>query len=145
MLSTGKNILEIIILDTLHISRKQLAEVIESHNKVVAGKQEEILDDEEIPGRGNYGKYDKKLYKKKKVTFSFMYMLPSFHQTIFQAYKKFNLYKYLQQEPRDALKQSQKAVLSDIQEEVVENLQLIRQLAEQIRKLDYEAYKVLSK
>jgi len=102
------------------LHRKQLAQVIESHNKVVSGKQSEILD----TGTPNYGKYDKKPYKKKK------------------AYKKFNFSKYLQQE---TLKQSEKAVLNDIQEEVVENLQLIRLLAEQIRKLDYEAYKVFSK
>ena len=55
--------------NTLNISRKQLAQVIESHNKVVADKGE-ILDDEKIPGRGNYGKVEKKIYKKKKVAFN---------------------------------------------------------------------------
>ena len=133
-----------LVYNNLNISRKQLAEVIESHNNVVAEKGE-ILDDEEIPGRGNYGQFEKKIYKKKKVAFILEYFLPNIHQFIFQAYKKFNLYKYLQQESQDTLKQSQKAVLNDIQAEVVENLQLIHQLAEQVRKLDYEAYKVFSK
>ena len=54
-------------MDILHVSRKQLAQVIESHNKVVSGKQSEILD----TGTANDGKYDKKPYKKKKVVFSF--------------------------------------------------------------------------
>ena len=48
-------------------------------------------------------------------------------------------------DPRYKTKNSDKGGLSDIQDDVVENLKLIELLAEQVKLLDYEAYKVFSK
>ena len=47
---------------------------------------------------------------------------------------------YLKVEPRYKTKISDKGGLSDIQDDVVENLELIYLLAEQVQKLDYAAY-----
>jgi len=114
------------------LHRQQLAEVIEKHNREITRKQEEIVrasaeeTEEEIQ---TPSKEAVVIARKNKPKSS----------------KHFNLEKFLKKDPIEEKSDSEKEYLGDIKEDVLENIDLILQLAEEIAELDVQAFDVFSK
>merc|ERR1712083_701530 len=118
------------------LHRQQLAEVIEKHNKKTAEREQEVI-------RASAEETDEG-----KVVSS---QISSTHSRIStgknkpKAVRNFNLEKFLKKETKNKEKESDKEVLGDIKENVLENLDLILMLAEEIADLDTQAFDVFSK
>jgi len=118
------------------LHRQQLAEVIAEHNKIVKERQEEIIKTSEEDT-------DNDTYENRSVNKSSKPKLRNQSQSqIDSKENKLNLKEFIKN--RSKSKITNQKGLSDIQSEVVENLNLIGQLAEEIFDLDVKAYEVFS-
>merc|ERR1711913_225480 len=110
------------------LHRQQLAEVIEKHNQVLTERQQEVAKKETDNGREGFeASSGVKTGRKKQQTAA-----------------KFKLEKFLKNEPKSKGKDLDTDGFIDIKEDVVENLDLIVQLAEEISELDSIAFDYFS-
>jgi len=117
------------------LHRQQLAEVIASHNKVLEQREQEIIrasSEEEQDDIGETRIFQKPTHKSSKKSKG--------KQT------RFNFERFLRTEDLKHKEEKEDAnSLTDIEKDVVENLNLIGQLAEEIALLDVQAYDIFSR
>merc|ERR1712083_858376 len=118
------------------LHRQQLAEVIEKHNKKTAEREQEVI-------RASAEETDEGKVETSHISSTHSRISTGKNKP--KAVRNFNLEKFLKKETKNKEKESDKEVLGDIKENVLENLDLILMLAEEIADLDTQAFDVFSK